>query len=406
MTDIAQVDAAPPTAIITLDPQSYVAAIYAPFREKLDAAKKAADEATFDVTTTAGMEVAKKHRAVFRDEFRLAIEKARTERKAPILEIGRLLDGKAKEIAAEVEPYEKRFDDAIKAEERRKDAEKQAKLAAEKARVDGIRKLIDEIKTCPTECVGQSAAAIQGAINELSAHEITLEEFMEFAGEADQAKCVALGKMQDALTAQQSHEAEQARLAAEREALAKERAEAAERERQAAAERAAQEARDRAERERVEAEQRAAQEKAEALMRAEREAHERRMAEERAALAREQAAVAAQRAEAERIERERLAAIEAEAQSKREAAEAEERRKREETEAAARAEAQRIADEQAAAEAERVRRERVQFELNGPGDVAIVELLAAHYGVTNGDVVGWLERFNVAAFEAQMEKAA
>lgn len=396
MTDIDQVDAAqPPTALITLDPQAYVAAIYAPFREKLEAAKKAADEATFDVTTTAGMEIAKKHRAIFRDEFRIAIEKAREDRKAPILEIGRLIDGKAKEIAAEVAPYEKRFDDAIKAEEKRKADVKAAKEEAERQRVNGIRVKIDEIKMCPTNAVGKSAADIQAAIDELFAHEITLEEFMEFSGEADQAKCAALGKMQDALTAQQAHEAEQQRLAEERAELERQRAEQAERERLAAVARAEEDRKAREEREAEEARLRAEREAHEAELRRQREADEARLAEQRAELQRQQDELNAARAEQARKE-----------QEAREAAEAEERRK---AEAAAAAQARREQEEREQAEAdarELARRERVQFELNGPGDVAIVEVLAAHYGVTNGDVVGWIQRFDVAAFESRVEKAA
>lgn len=378
MTEIAQVDAPPPpSAIITLDPTSYVAAVYAPFREKLDAAKAEADKAEFDITTTAGMEIAKKHRAVFRDEFRLAIEKARAERKAPILEIGRLLDGRAKEITAEVAPYEKRFDDAIKAEEQRKADIKAAKEEAERQRVAGIRARITDTQAVPAKLVGQPSTVIADVLAQIAEAEITLEAFAEFAGEAELVKAQTVAKLQEMLTAQQQHEAEQQRLAEERAELDRQRAEQAERERLAAEARAAEEARLRAEREAHEAE-----------LRRQAEAQEAELAAQRAELQRQQDELNAARAEQERKEREA-----------REAAEAADRAKQEAEEAAARAEAQRVADEKAAAEAEQARRDRVQFELNGPTPSELVSIIAVHYMVEQETALNWLCRHEWAAVE-------
>lgn len=381
MTEIAQVDAPPPpSAIITLDPTSYVAAVYAPFREKLDAAKAEADKAEFDITTTAGMEIAKNHRAVFRDEFRLAIEKARAERKAPILEIGRLLDGRAKEITAEVAPYEKRFDDAIKAEEQRKADIKAAKEEAERQRVAGIRARITDTQAVPAKLVGQPSAVIADVLAQITEAEITLEAFAEFVGEAELVKAQTVAKLQEMLSAQQQHEAEQQRLAEERAELDRQRAEQAERERQAAEARAAEEARLRAEREAHEAE-----------LRRQAEAQEAELAAQRAELQRQQDELNAARAEQERKEREA-----------REATEAAEQAKREAEEAAARAEAQRAADEKAAAEAEQARRERVQFELNGPAPSELVSIIAVHYMVEQETALNWLCRHEWAAVEVSV----
>ena len=371
-----------PQQLITIEPAKYVELVFEPFAKRLADAKELARTTTYDVKTTAGMATAVKIRAAFRD-IRVASEKARKERKAPILEIGKLLDSRQKEIEAEIEPLESAPDNAIKAEEARKEAEKQAKLAAEKARVGGIRSKIDQIKDSIVFAMGKSAAEIQGAINELSAHEVTLEEFMEFAGEAEMAKVASLAKLNEALVAQQTHEAEQDRLAAERVELDRLRAEAAERERVAAAARAEQEAKDRAERERVEAEQRAAREKAEAAMRAEREAHEARMAAEREELARQQAEIAAAKAEQDRIERERLAAIEAEARAKRQA-----------EEAAARTEAERQETERRATEQERIRREQIEFEKCGPAPEEILSLIAEHWNVSQSTAQRWLAIHN------------
>lgn len=229
-------------------------------------------------------------------------------------------------LVALIEPEETRLLGLRDGWDEAEDAEKAAKVAAEKARVDGIRKLIDEIKTCPAECVGRSAAEIQGAIDTMVAHEITLEEFMELSGEAQMAKVAALAKLGDVLTAQQAHEAEQARIAEDRAQLERERAEAAERERIAAAARAEQERKDaearaareadeRAQREKEKAERREQQVREDAERQAAFEAAERQMAAQREAMALRQAEL--DRAEAELREQE--------AQSLREMTAAEER---------------------------------------------------------------------------------
>lgn len=233
-----------------------------------------------------------------------------------------------------------------------REREKAAKAAAEKARVDGIRESITGIQAIPSMLVGKSSETIAAAIESLEAVEITLETHAEFAGEGEVAKLATIHKLWEMFKAQQDHEAQQVRIAAEREALERQRAELAEQERLAAAARAEQEARDRAERERVEAEQRAAQERAAEAMRQQQAEHEARMRAQQAEIDRQQAELAAERQrqadEAVRVEREKQAAIDAEAAR----VAAEEQRKREEAEAAARAEAVRL-EREAAAEVER-----------------------------------------------------
>ena len=406
-----------PQQLITIEPAKYVELVFEPFRTKLDKLKGEAANVTYDITTTAGMKTAIEWRAKFRDEVRLPTEAARKLRKAPILEIGKLLDSRAKEIAEEVEPFESRFDSDIKAEEARKEAEKQAKAAAEKARVDGIRKRIAEMQAIPAMLVGKQSATIATAIEGLEAVEITLESHQEFAGEAEMVKAAAVLKLSAMLEAQRDHEAEQARIAAERAQLERERAEAAERERIAAAARAeeerkareareAEEARLRAEREKHEAELRRQREAEEAKLRAEREAAEAALRAQREELARQQAEIAAQRAEAERIEQERLAAIEAEERAKREAQEAAARAEAERIAAVQAAEAERIQAEKDAAEAERLRRERVDFLKNGPGDQEIIALVAKSYGVPYQTACNWIAKIEFVDFTDDEEKAA
>lgn len=319
---------------------------------------------------------------------RVAIEKAGKDaredanafQKAVIEEVKRLTA-----ITADEEARLQALRDEFDAERER---ERAAKAAAEKERVDAIRKRIAEMQAIPSMLVGKQSQTIATAIEGLESVEITLESFQEFAGEAETAKVAAIAKMGEMLTAQLAVEAEQKRLAEERAQLERERAEATERECIAAAARAEQEARDRAERERIEA-----------AARAEREAEQRKLDEQRAELARQQAAIDAERQrqadDAARIEREKQAAIEAEAAR----IAAEEQRKRE-AEAAEQARREREAREAAEAEArEKARRIREDFELNGPHASEMLEVLAAHYQVEQETVLQWINRWVWAEVE-------
>ncbi|HEX7909939.1 MAG TPA: hypothetical protein VF534_17865 [Paraburkholderia sp.] len=272
------------------------------------------------------------------------------------------------------EPEEKRLIALRDKWDEAEEAEKAAKLAAEKARVDAIRAKIADTQAIPAMLVGKSSQIIAAAIDVLEKAQITLETHQEFSGEAEVAKLATIQKLWEMFAAQQAHEqaaAEAARQAeadrVERERVAEEnrieakrladlaaeierkaqaeRAAAAERERIAEAARREQEAKDRAERERIEAQQRA-----------EREAEQRKLDDQRREFEREQAEFAAKqqalREATEKLAREQREREEAEA--KRIADEA--RAKREAEESAAHADAQRIASV-AAAEAERRERE-------------------------------------------------
>lgn len=465
-----------PQELITIEPKKYVELVFEPFAKQYADAVDAVREVAYDIKTTIGMATAVKHRAVFRD-IRVASEKARKLRKAPIIEIGKLLDSRQGEVEGATLPFETMFDDEIKAEESRKEIEKQAKLNAERERVKQIREIIDYgVKAYPTSAVGLSAAKIAAMLETLEAEPITLERYQEFSGEAEVVKAASIVKLREMLTAQQAHEAEAQRLAEERAALEAERRAQAERDRIAAEERAAQEAKDRAARleqerrdrearEQEEADRREAQRRAQEAMDAEREAHEARMAEQRAAADKlnaatseiqgiQQQVIIAQmgragvrkggtieclrdtlaETEAWDIDPERFGILAGAAESAKTTAvaeirrllteaeakereDAEARRQREEAERAAAIEAQRIAEaaaaeaarlqaEKEAAEREQIRRVRVQFEKNGPGDGAIVIAVADAFDVSADVALGWLAKFNAAAFADQKQEQA
>lgn len=226
---------------ITINPEQYVAAVYEPLQTSLTTAL--ADEPTepYDVATTAGMKVAVARRAVFRD-IRVATEKARVERKAPILEIGKLLDSSAKSLTALIKPHEDKHDAAIKAEETRKENEKAelARQAEEKARLERerlscIRENITAIRMMPSTLVGKSAAEILQKLDELVDPMTIPDEFAELIEDAGLAYVAATETMATMHQAAVALEVEQARLAEEKALLEQERLAREEQEKAAAA---------------------------------------------------------------------------------------------------------------------------------------------------------------------------
>jgi hypothetical protein len=301
---------------------------------------------------------------------RVAIEKTAKAAREDATAFSKAVIAEEKRLVAIAEPEEARLTGLRDKWDAEREAEKQAKLAAEKARVDGIRARIDEIRNLPASMVGKSSDEIGVAADHLSEYVIGLDEWQEFAGEAQVERNHVVKRLREMQEAQRTHETEQARIAAEREALERQRAALAEQERLAAVERAQREAMDRAERERIAAEQQAAQEKAAAALRAQQEAHAELVREQQAELAKQQAAIDAERerqaAEAARVEREKQEAIAAEAA--RVAAEAQAKHDAEEAEAAriAQAEADRIFAEH---EVQRVAAESAEAERQNTAEI-------------------------------------
>jgi chemotaxis protein histidine kinase CheA len=266
-------------------PEKFVAAVFDPFKRKLAAAKRAAAKAeSYDITTGAGMGQAKELRASFRD-IRTALENERKARKAPIIAAGKLLDTRAAELTAEIEPLESKYDREIKAEEQRKEAEKQAKIAAERARVEAIENRIAHIRGAASRLASADSAAITVELNTWTLLRLDPADYQEYLEDALTAVNTTIDQLTSLLATAEAREAEARRVAEERAELARLKAEQESREkaeREAAAER---ERLARAEAERIEAERRAA---------AEREADlQRQLAEMRAQLAAAQPAAKA-----------------------------------------------------------------------------------------------------------------
>lgn len=230
----AIVEVKPDTALVTIDPAKYAAAAFESYKKEFQAAKRAATKAgTFDITTSAGMKQAKELRASFRT-IRTAIENARKAAKAPVIEAGKKIDEVAKEFTAEVEPHEDKYDQAVKAEEKRQADEKAAKEAAERARIEAIESRIAHIRAIPV-AMGQAASeAITAKIEELLAKRLEPAMYEEHLEAAVNALNDTIDQLRELHTLALTREADARRAAEERAELERLRAENEERERRQA----------------------------------------------------------------------------------------------------------------------------------------------------------------------------
>jgi chromosome segregation ATPase len=257
---------------------------------------------------------------------RVVIEKIGKTAREDATQFSKAVIAEEKRLVAITQAEEVRLQEIRDAWDAAREAEKRAKEAAEANRVAAIRAKIEAFMLDAVTAAGGKSAQIAAYIDRLMATQITFEEFEELSGEAEAKRVNTLAWLEERRGEAVAREAEDARVAAEREELARLRAEQEERDRAAAAERAAQEARDRAAREAEEAARREEQRQAEEKLRAERAEHERQMAAERAEIARQQAEIEAERRrQAEAAEAKRRAEEEARAKELREAAEMAER---------------------------------------------------------------------------------
>jgi len=199
---------------------------YNPVAAGLAELKRKYGNIAVDVSTPKALDEAKRVRAEIR-EPRYETEKIRKALKAPALAHAKLIDTEAARITAELLAIETPWDDAIKAEETRKEAEKAAREAAERSRIMaiterivGIRQYIELAASCRT------AARIHELQEKLA--RISLDGFDEFTDEATAAHADAMKRVEALLVEKHLAEQEQERIRAEQ--AAKEAALKAERE--------------------------------------------------------------------------------------------------------------------------------------------------------------------------------
>jgi hypothetical protein len=299
----------------------------------------------FDVEMPEGLAMAKAARAVPR-QIRYDVENVRKSAKAPLLSLGKKLDSEAARIISAILEIETPIDQQIKTEEARKEREKQARELAERDRVCAINTRIGELRGAVpmVERYPMPAAQILEHIGDLERVQVD-DSFAEFRQQAEDAKLATLSRLRQLHGDAVTREAEAAELAKLR-AAQKERDDAA-----AANKAIAQAEVDRA-----------------ARAEAERQAESNRLA--RIAL------------EAEQAELARLMAAQNLA--------ADEERRRLKTER-----------DLFAAEQERLRIAALPkpkpARVKKPTAAEIIAVLAAHYGVSEQTVTGWLKSLELVA---------
>jgi DNA repair exonuclease SbcCD ATPase subunit len=248
--------------------------------------RKQYEGVVYQVATTEGMDAAKRARLAVR-EPRYEIERVRKAAKAPLLSIGKRLDSEAARITAELLKIETPIDAQIKREEDRKEAERVAKVEAEKKRVEDIQARIQAIRDFAVRGAGCTSAEIQ--ILESNVTLIGIDEsFQEFRQQALDAYHATIGRLREMAEKAKQAEAEAQRVAAERAELERLRRENAERERLDREARQVEERRQQAERDRIALEERQARER--------QAAEDKRIADDRAQLEADRAAIAAREA--------------------------------------------------------------------------------------------------------------
>jgi hypothetical protein len=266
--------------------------------------------AKYDVSTTMGMDTAKRDRREV-VTLRTNLDKLRLKLGEDARDHIKKLNAEAARITTELLAIEQPIDEQIKAEEARKEAIKAEKARIERERIDAIQRNIAVIRELAVTGMRKSADDLELWLGKLRATLVTAEKFAEFIADAENAKAEVVEKLEVALIAKREEEAEAERQRAEREAEEKRLAE----EREAIAA-------ERAELEKARLAEAARQKEVEDKARAEREEADRIAAEERA---KQQAIIDAEREklrlaqeEANRKERERQereAAAEAERQA-------------------------------------------------------------------------------------------
>jgi hypothetical protein len=222
-----------PNALVAFEPK---VAAYSKTAAALSDLRQRYLNIVFDVSTTAGLDAARKARAEVR-EYRTSLEKMRVEIKAPVIAQERLIDAEAQTITGALLELEKPIDAQIKVAEDKAEARRQEKARAEAARVAALKLRLATIERIPLVLVGASVETLRETVATMTANPVVDSEWDELAAEAKQVRDAALLKVQSMLTTAEAAAAESARLAADRERLEAERAEQRAKDEAAAAER-------------------------------------------------------------------------------------------------------------------------------------------------------------------------
>jgi hypothetical protein len=240
-------------ALVNIDAPEFVAQVFAPFRKELTTLKRrAAKDANYDITTPAGMATAKDLKKQFA-KIRTTAENIRKERKAPIVEIGKLLDTEYKKLETDVREHEDRHALAIEQEAQRLAEIERQKIEAERVRVEQIESRLASIRGLPMKYAQADSETLAITVQELVEKRLDPAMYEEYLEDAVRALNTSIEELNQLHAAALGREAAARQAEADRQELARLKAEQAERERIAAEEKAERDRQARLDREAAEA---------------------------------------------------------------------------------------------------------------------------------------------------------
>lgn len=152
-----------------------------------------------------------------------SLNKQCLELRRPAADFSQMVIKAERLVEADLRAIHKEADDALTALDRKREADREAKMAAEQAAAQKIVDAIASITSRPTKLIGQPSAAIAEAIAVIDAIEITPEEFADKSGEAMKAKFETLATLRSMHAGTAAMEQQQAALAEQQAAMDKAR---------------------------------------------------------------------------------------------------------------------------------------------------------------------------------------
>jgi hypothetical protein len=213
-----------------IEPATYVNEVFAVHRADFGKDKEQADLIVFDpealaalpedvraqarlinVATPEGLALAEEQKEKFR-QHRLATERTHKRYKQPFYRIGKLIDETKNSLVEAIAGCEDRFGNAIKAEQERQQAEREALIQVELARVAALRQRVEDIRAFAVQAYGLPAATVRELVASVEAIATDAASFTEYAELATQAKADTLRALAAALVAADQIEAKLAEL--------------------------------------------------------------------------------------------------------------------------------------------------------------------------------------------------
>ena len=212
---------------IVEDAESTVVEIaeYSPMTKALAVVREKYAATVFDYKTTAGLDEAKAARVEIR-EVRYSIQNAEKSVLVPYQDAVKAAQARVTQVKEfgqklkdDVLLIETPIDTAIKAEEKRRSDEKEAKEQAERERVEAIQAKITRFRSVAGAYAARSAEDIASILESVKASIVLPEDYAEFEAEATIARDNAIEQLETLHGAAVAREAAAAQLAAQQKEL-------------------------------------------------------------------------------------------------------------------------------------------------------------------------------------------